>query len=168
MAQSGERAAGVPEGAAPRLRDTPAHRALKRRGRLIERQLAALRRLETLAASAPAPDDGVEAWLDTETARRLHSVGILRLRELSYFVRIHGYRWYRKVPRIGEEGAIRLVGWLQLHETSLGIVPAAALLPRMQLPVQVLMPQPVIGVVPIERCRCRSLCPGSAAATGRQ
>ena len=56
------------------------------------------------------------------------------MRELSYFVRIHGYRWCRKVPRIGEEGAIRLVRWLQLHETSLGIVPAAALLPRTQLP----------------------------------
>jgi hypothetical protein len=50
------------------------------------------------------PEDLVEAWLfNSETAKRLRTVGILRLGELMFFIRQHGYRWYRKVPRIGEE-----------------------------------------------------------------
>ncbi|MCV2366419.1 tyrosine-type recombinase/integrase [Paucibacter sp. DJ1R-11] len=148
----------------PRLRDTPANRALKRKSRLIDRQLAALKRLEKLAASTPEPDDPVDAWLDVETAKRLRSVGLLCLRELLYFVRLHGYRWYRKVPRIGEEGAVRLVLWLQQHETALGVVPAAALAPRSQLPAQVMTPHRAMGVVPFERLQVPLALSGAAGS----
>lgn len=145
-----------------RRRDTPVNRALKRKARLIERQLAALKRLETLAASAPEPDDAVEAWLDVQTAKRLRSVGIQRLRELTYFVKAHGYRWYRKVPRIGQAGAGRLVRWLQQHEASLGLVPVASLVPRTQLPAQVFLPKAAIGVVPLERLQVPLALSGAA------
>ncbi|MDI4635851.1 tyrosine-type recombinase/integrase [Pelomonas sp. V22] len=139
------------DGAPTRRRDTPENRALKRRGRLIQRQLEALKRLEVLAASSPEPADQVEAWLDAEMAKRLQAVGISRLLDLSYYVRTHGYRWYRKVPRIGEERAGRLVRWLQQHEATLGMVPVVALVPRAQLPALVMSPESAIGVVPIER-----------------
>lgn len=148
----------------PRLRDTPAHRATKRRARLVQRQLEALKRLELLAASAPEPDDETQAWLDVETARRLRSVGILRLRELSYYVKAHGYRWYRKVPRIGEEGATRLVRWLQQHEASLGVVPVASTVPRTQLPPLVTTPRPTTGVVPLERLQVPYALSGAQGA----
>ncbi|HEY1092747.1 MAG TPA: hypothetical protein VGE47_16735, partial [Burkholderiaceae bacterium] len=60
-----------------RLRDTPANWCLKRKERVIQLQLEALKRQETLAASSP--DDRTEAWLDAEAAKHLRAVGILRL-----------------------------------------------------------------------------------------
>ncbi|MBV8471613.1 MAG: tyrosine-type recombinase/integrase [Burkholderiaceae bacterium] len=131
---------------------TPAARAQARRARLVERQLALLRRLEHLAAAAPLPEDPIEAWLfSSATAARLRAVGLLRLGELLFFIRQHGYRWYRKVPRIGEEGAKRLMAWLQQHEASLGAVAATSLAPRRQLHATLTQPAPIMGVVPLER-----------------
>lgn len=141
---------GVGQAARPQL--TSEGRAFQRRARLVKRQLEALRKLESLAAASPMPEDLVEAWLfSSETAKRLRTVGILRLSELMFFIRMHGYRWYRKVPRIGEEGAKRLVAWLQQHEATLGPVSQTALAPLKQLDVKAVAPAPSTGVVPFER-----------------
>ena len=101
-------------------RDTPALRATKRKARLVTRQMDALRRLESLAASRPVPEDSTTAWLDSQTSRHLRSAGVLTLAELMLFVRLNGYRWYRKVPRVGEGKAGRLIQWLREHEQTLG------------------------------------------------
>lgn len=139
-------------GQAARPQNTSEDRAFQRRARLVKRQLEALRKLESLAAASPMPEDLVEAWLfSSETAKRLRTVGILRLSELMFFIRMHGYRWYRKVPRIGEEGAKRLVAWLQQHEATLGPVSQTALVPLKQLNVKTVAPAPAMGVVPLER-----------------
>ena len=122
-----------PDAARPRQRDTPELRADKRRGRLVLRQLDALRRLEVLAAATPAPGDALSGWLDAETVKRLGALGVLRICELMFYIRLHGYRWYRKVPRIGEGGAVRLVAWLRQFEEALGPVSISALAPLRQL-----------------------------------
>jgi len=147
-------------GRAPRLRDSPALRAEKRRARLVMRQLDALRRLEALASTAPAPSDRLAAWLDPLTAKRLGLVGVVRLSELMFYVRLHGYRWYRKVPRIGQGGALRLVRWLGQHEATLGALPVTALVPLTRLDIETLAPRPSTGVVPIERLRLPSTLSG--------
>ena len=134
-----------------RYRDTPENRATKRRARLIERQLVALRRLELLVASAPHPQDKLEAWFDSQTVQRLTTVGIERLSELSDFINRHGFKWHRKVPRIGKDGAARLVQWLGHHAATLGRLEAFALAPVATFDVGTLAPAPQTAVVPFER-----------------
>jgi site-specific recombinase XerD len=134
-----------------RQRDTPENRATKRKARLVQRQMEALRRLESLVATKPYPDDLLEAWLDAETAKRLASVGVLRIRDLVAYLNRHGFRWYRRVPRIGVEGAKRLTAWLGHHEASVGRLEQFALKPVDQLDVATLAPRPTADVVPIER-----------------
>ena len=48
---------------------------LRRRARLVARQLQALRWLETLVAQAPAAGDAVAAWLNPTLAQRLEALG---------------------------------------------------------------------------------------------
>lgn len=146
-------AVGEPDTAsgAQRFRDTPENRAAKRRARLVQRQVDAIRRLEALVAASPNPHDLIEAWLDTETSKRLSSVGIHRLDELVGYVNRHGFKWHKNVPRIGKDGAARLVQWLRHHEASLGRLEAFALVPVGSLDVASLTPRPETGVVPFER-----------------
>ena len=144
-----------------RQRDTPELRAEKRRGRLVQRQLDALRRLEFPAATTPAPSDALSGWLDTETVTRLGAVGVLRISELMFYIRLHGYRLYRKVQRIGEGGAVRLVAWLRQHEEALGPVSVTALAPLRQLDVAAITPRVASGVVSIERLRLPSTLSGA-------
>ena len=134
-----------------RARDNPAAATARRRERLVARQLDALRRLERLAASSPLPEDELRAWLDATLAERLERVGVLRLQELMAFINRHGYRWYRRVPRIGEEGAQRLARWLGEHAASLGELKPHAMVPIDRLQRSELTPPPAFGVVPIER-----------------
>ena len=134
-----------------RYRDTPENRATKRRARLIERQLAALRRLELLVSAAPHPQDKLEAWFDSNTAQRLKTLEIERLSELLEFINRYGFKWHNKVPRIGKEGAARLVQWFDHHAPTLGRLEAFALAPLANFDVQRLAPAPQSAVVPLER-----------------
>ena len=127
------------------------HRPTQRRQRLIERQLDALRWLESLAVVAPQPADPVSAWLDAPVTRRLGAVGIGTLGELRSWIGLHGHHWHRHVPRVGARGAARIVRWLVGHADTLGALPAHALQPRSQIDVRTLAPAPSIGVVPLER-----------------
>jgi site-specific recombinase XerD len=125
--------------------------AARRRQRLRERLAQALSWLESRAAKPPQPDDAVRAWLDERIAARLAQVGILKLGELMYWVRVHGFAWHRRVPRLGPRGAARVVAWLGQHANSLGALPASALLPRRQWLAKVPPPAPATGIVPLER-----------------
>ena len=115
------------QGDARRTRDTPEQRAIRRKGRLVMRQVEVLRRPVALSASSPVLDDAIGAWLPTVSVRRLRVAGVCTLADLLLLIRVHGYRWYRKVPRIGELVARRLVTWLGHHEQTLGPVAATAL-----------------------------------------
>ena len=134
-----------------RYRDTPENRATKRRARLIERQLVALRRLELLVAAAPNPQDKLEAWFDAQTVQRLTTVGIGRLSDLQDYINRHGFKWHRKVPRIGKDGAARLVQWIGHHAATLGRLETFALAPAGTFDLQMLAPAPQTAIVPFER-----------------
>jgi site-specific recombinase XerD len=129
------------------------HRPTQRRQRLVERQLDALRWLESLAVVAPQPDDSVRAWIEAPSARRLRAVGIETLSDLQGWIALHGHHWHRHVPRVGVGGAARIVRWLIGHADSLGALPAHALQPLSQIDVRTLAPAPSAAVVPLERLR---------------
>lgn len=149
----GKVAAGPPDSknGTQRFRDTPENRAAKRRSRLVQRQVDAIRRLESLVAAAPQPRDPLAAWLDAESVKRLGAVGLHRLHELSEYINRHGFKWHKFVPRIGKEGAVRLTEWLGHHAETLGGLDQFALVPLGTLDVAALAPPPATGVVPLER-----------------
>lgn len=111
---------------------------LKRRARLIARQLEALRWLETQIAQAPKPGDSVTAWLNRTLAGHLEEADIFTLAQLVERINGVGRRWYAGIKAMGEAKAQRIVEWL--NEIANGHPPIPELmlgrhvaLPRRQL-----------------------------------
>ena len=123
----------------------------RRKQRLRERLLAAVQWLEGVSVRTPAPGDLVSAWLDEKLAGRLAVVGIRKLEELHYWIRCKGFHWHRGIPRLGPEGAARVVRWLQEHVATLGALPSPALFPLRHVDTRALTPPPRMGIVPLER-----------------
>jgi site-specific recombinase XerD len=128
-----------------------ARSSARRRQRLRERLVLAVQWFNQVVAKAPAPTDLVSAWLDERVAERLRQVGVLRLQDLMDWVRIKRFHWYRPVPRLGPQGAARIVRWLREHASTLGPLPSPALAPRSQIDTARLTPAARLAVVPLER-----------------
>lgn len=123
----------------------------RRRQRLRERLVLAVQWLEGVVARAPSPDDPTGAWLDERVVRRLAVVGIRTLGELVFWIRAKGFHWYRGVPKVGPEGAARLVRWIRENAATLGELPSSTLVPLSRVDTTALTPLPRIGIVPLER-----------------
>ncbi|MEY2872862.1 MAG: hypothetical protein RLZZ373_233 [Pseudomonadota bacterium] len=109
-------------------------RRQQRRQRLIARQLDALRWLELQVAQTPQPGDAVRAWFAPHLAGHLEAVGLLFLGQLVERVNGIGRHWWAGIPAIGATKAARLVAWLRLHGSSLGLPPG----PHIDTPRQAL------------------------------
>lgn len=83
----------------------------RRRARLRERQLALIRRLESLAAETPSPTDLITGWFDDATAMKLLSAGMITLGDLNRRI-AEGGRWYRTLAAIGAAKAHRIEAYL--------------------------------------------------------
>lgn len=86
---------------------------LRRRARLVARQLEALRWLESLVAQAPKPGDSVAAWLHPTLAGHLEAAEIFTLAQLVERINGVGRRWYASIKALGPGKAQRIVEWLQ-------------------------------------------------------
>ncbi len=86
---------------------------LRRRARLIARQLEALRWLEGLLAQSPKPGDSVAAWLNPTLAAHLEAADIFTLAQLVERINGVGRRWYAGIKALGQGKARRIVEWLQ-------------------------------------------------------
>ena len=86
---------------------------LRRRARLIARQLEALRWLEGLVAQSPKADDAVAAWLNPALAGHLEAADIFTLAQLVERINGVGRRWYAGIKAMGQGKALRIVEWLQ-------------------------------------------------------
>lgn len=123
----------------------------RRRHRLRERLVSAVQWLAQVGARAPQPADPVRVWLDERIAQRLAVVGIRTLDELQFWIRTKGFHWHRGIPRIGPEGASRIVRWLGEHAAALGALPSPALAPLSRIDTAALTPPSRVGIVPLER-----------------
>jgi len=98
---------------------------LRRRARLIARQLEALRWLEGLVAQSPKAGDSVAAWLNPTLASHLEAADIFTLAQLVERINGVGLRWYAGIKAMGEGKALRIVAWLQdvanAHQDSTGL-----------------------------------------------
>ena len=95
-------------------------RKARRGARLHERRLAALKRLETLVAQAPSLDHAISGWVEPAVAARLQNAGLISVRQLVEAINGLGHRWFTRVPRLGAEGAARVVRWVEANQASLG------------------------------------------------
>ena len=85
----------------------PTNPKAARRQRLQERQLATLKKMESLAAELPKSSDLVSGWFDDVTASKLVSAGIVTLGDLNTKIAVGG-RWWRVLPAIGIHKANRI------------------------------------------------------------
>lgn len=92
-----------------------------RRMRVVERQLEALRWLESHTAQDPRPGDSVSTWLNHAMAERLERGGLATLAALVAHINQTGARWWVKVPGVGERKAGRILDWLRANEEPLGL-----------------------------------------------
>lgn len=105
----------------------------KKRQRLIDRQVAALKWIELLITAEPVRNDWVAAWFDTTISNRLNLAGMPTIGCLIDRVAERGYRWWVGVPQLGVKGAARIVAWLRGYESSLGALPLQSLSPSRSL-----------------------------------
>ena len=92
---------------------------LRRRGRLIARQLEALRWLEGLVAQSPKAGDSVAAWLNPTLSGHLEAAEIFTLAQLVERINGVGRRWHAGIKAMGSNKALRIVQWLREHEDSI-------------------------------------------------
>lgn len=115
-------------------------RKVQQAARLRERRLAALKRLESAIVDAPRAEHSVEGWFEPTVAARLTEVGLTTLGKLVDAINVFGHRWYIRVPRVGREGAERIVRWLQANAKSLDrTIADEALTPLRQQDTQLLL-----------------------------
>ncbi|WP_232445194.1 phage integrase family protein [Burkholderia ubonensis] len=129
-------------------------RRQQRNARLRARQMAALEALARLVVKDPRPEHHVLNCFDTAAALRLSDVGLTTIGKLVETINAIGYRWYRRVPRLGEVGARRITAWLAHYEDLARLRLAAGALTHpseRMLPRPTLTAGPVTAIVPLER-----------------
>lgn len=137
----------------------------RRKQRLRVRLLAALQWLEGAPVPVPTAADPIGAWLDERVAQRLAQAGLLSLGALHERVDTKGLHWYRSVPRLGVQGAARIVRWLDEHQETLGALPPAARWAHRSEPhAAAPVPPARAGVVPLERFIAPAGLEGAPAA----
>jgi site-specific recombinase XerD len=132
-----------------------AARMAARNARLRNKQLAVLWELEKSIGADPGLSDGVAGWLDPALARRLNEAGVHTLGQLIERIQGSGYRWYAKIPKVGEKAAAHIVRWLTQPsvESALGVtLHVRGLVRKQDLPDTVPPVNPRrTGIVPLER-----------------
>ncbi|ONO52744.1 integrase [Burkholderia cenocepacia] len=130
-------------------------RRQRRNARLRARQMVALEALARLVVEDPRPEHHVLGWFDTAVALRLADVGLTTIGKLVETINAVGYRWYRRVPRLGEIGARRITAWLAHYGDVAGLQLAAGVQVhpsgRTRPGPPLAAAGPVTAIVPLER-----------------
>ena len=86
----------------------------RKRAALVERQLDALRWLETLVAQPPRAGDAVAAWFHPTVVAKLEAADIFTVAQLVDRINGVGRQWHGSIRGLGAVKGARLVAWL--HE----------------------------------------------------
>lgn len=141
-----------------------------RRARLIEKQLDALRWLESLVAQPPRAGDAVSAWLNPSIALRLETAGIFTLAQLLERINGVGHGWPASIRGVGPTKAERVVHWLMQNQATIGIAVGRHVgLPRTSLYRHELQQvvQPATDIRPLEKLVVPADLDGSGGAFRR-
>lgn len=132
-----------------------------RNERLLRKLLATVTALEAWIAATPRPGDPLSIWIEPVIADKLQATGIETIEQLVTLINRRGHFWYRKIPAFGTVRAKRIMEWLAINR----VMPVApwALVPRGLLrDAPTAHPDPMLGIVPIERLRLSVDLDGSA------
>ncbi|MEM5432821.1 phage integrase family protein [Cupriavidus oxalaticus] len=102
----------------PISQEGDAVRRTRRQSDIRRRQFTALNELAKVLAEAPLAQHRLAGWVEwigLRVAERLAKVSLNTVAELVDYINMHGYRWFKRVPRLGEKTAQRLVCWLDRH-----------------------------------------------------
>lgn len=117
----------------------------------------ALNQVGALLAVPPSPADPVSRWLDEALADQLRTVGVISLANLVGLINIEGHRWHRRVRRLGQVRAARIVAWLDSLQDELGVAvrDSARMPPQRQAAarasaLRVVEEGPRFGIVPLD------------------
>jgi site-specific recombinase XerD len=131
---------------------------LRRRARLVKRQLEALHWLEAQVAQSPQAGDAVAAWLNPTLADHLAAADIFTLAQLVERINGVGLRWHAGIKALGAGKALRIVEWLRdvahAHQDSTGLrLGRHVATPRSQLYAHELnaIVQPATAIRPLEK-----------------
>ncbi|CAD5366697.1 Int, tyrosine-based site-specific recombinase [Rubrivivax sp. A210] len=106
---------------------------VRKRARLLQRQLAALRWLESVAARDPAGGDALASWLRPELARYLANAGVFTLAQLAERINGVGRNWARSIRGIGPLKSARIAAWVAEHAATIGVAIGPHTLPARHL-----------------------------------
>jgi len=95
--------------------ESPHEKALKRRERLIKRQLKLIDRLEALASAPMQLTDSVESWFVSDLSKRLKDAGLPLISDLAVSIVKDRFDWYRNCAGIGASKADRIETFLRSH-----------------------------------------------------
>ena len=95
--------------------ETPQELALKRRSRLIKRQVKLIERLEALASAPMQLTDSVESWFVSDLSKRLTDAGLPQISDLAVAIVKDGFNWYRNCAGVGASKADRIETFLRSH-----------------------------------------------------
>ena len=136
-----------------------------RHSRLIARQLDALNWLEGVAAETPQAGHDLAAWLDPVMVKPLTAQGVVTLGQLIEHINGRGPTWWRPLPNIGPEKALRLQAWLGHQASAIGqSLGEHVALPRRSLTLARLaaVVPPATAIVPLDKFRVPAALDGSS------
>jgi site-specific recombinase XerD len=146
---------------------TPKDRRLLRNARLLEKKLRLINDLTTEVAQPPQLEDRLDGWFDASIASWLAAGGMVTLGDIVTYMNHRGYRWFARVPRLGQKRAAEVTAFLQasnlvakLHPYA--VVPANEY--RMQQRNKQVLLSPPGTIVPLERFRSPSQLDGNQGA----
>ncbi|SPA39609.1 conserved hypothetical protein [Cupriavidus taiwanensis] len=154
----------------PISQDDDAVRRTRRQSDIRRRQFTALNELAKVLAESPLTRHQLAGWVEwigPRVAERLAKASLNTVGELVDYINMHGYLWFKRVPRLGEKTAQRLVCWLDRHadtiERSLTLVGRRPL--RSLGPTELAAQRtPNTGVAPLEFYRPPAALDGTAGS----
>jgi len=100
---------------ARKTRETPHDLALKRRSRLIKRQVKLIEHLEKLASAPMKLTDKVDSWFVSDLSKRLSDAGLHMISDLAIAITKDKLNWYRNCAGVGARKAERIEAFLRSH-----------------------------------------------------
>lgn len=95
--------------------EVAADRALARRQRLIENQLALISRLQRLVATPLSVQDDIDRWFEPNITKRLQAGDFKRIADLVNAIMSRPKTWFEHAPGIGQAKATRIERFLRSH-----------------------------------------------------
>jgi site-specific recombinase XerD len=125
----------------------------------VNAHVDALNALQTYLAKPVEETDLLDIWLKPNMVAKLREAKILSVGNLVNYINIHGERWYRKIPAMGESRAERIINWLNSSNEDSNAPQIRLQLHAKRISAtvngQIVVPEPAprFGIVPVERLR---------------